>query len=307
MTTRRRFLTIVGGAGAAAALGGGTRAADLARWQGVALGARATILLDHPRADRLIAMARAEIARLEAIFSLHHAESALARLNAEGRLDAPPADLLSCLAAARRVHRATGGVFDPTVQPLWALHARHGARGTRPAPAEIAAARSLTGFDAVSLDPGRIDLGGRGRALTLNGIAQGTITDRIAGLLAAEGVEDAMIEAGEIAALGRRPDGGPWRVGIAAPGGRTARRLRLSDRALATSAPMATVLDAPSGTGHILDPRAGGPAAAWTLVAVESDRAETADALSTAFCAMSRAEIDRALGVFREARIAHLG
>ena len=115
--TRRRFLTVT----AVAALAGPARASAVTEWHGRALGAEAAIYLDHPEAPAIIAGAVAEIDRLEGVFSLYRATSALSVLNAQGRLDAPPFELLQCLALCARVHRATGGLFDPSVQPLWAL------------------------------------------------------------------------------------------------------------------------------------------------------------------------------------------
>jgi len=312
MTTRRRFLTIVAGVGATLGLGAGAGVgagpeAGLRRWQGVALGARATIALAHPQAARLIAAARAEIARLEAVFSLHRADSALARLNREGRLTAPPLDLVALLGLVGRVHRATAGAFDPTVQPLWALHARHAAAGAAPGRAALAEARALVGFEAVTVGPGEIAFARPGMALTLNGIAQGHIADRVAALLAAEGLPGALIETGEIRALGTRPDGSGWRVGLADASGATAAEIALADRAVATSAPRGTLLDAGGRVGHILDPRSGQPGGVWDSVSVTAPEAAVADGLSTAFCLMQRTGIDAALARFPGARLARIG
>ena len=125
--------------------------------------------------------------------------------------------------------------------------------------------------------------------------AQGYIADRLAGLLRSRGLVDVLIDTGEIKALGHRADGEPWRAGIALPDGTPVARTMLSDRALATSAPLATLLDPRRGAGHILDPRTGEPAARWRLASVSAPRAALADALSTAFCLMDRRAIDRAL------------
>ena len=51
-----------------------------------------------------------------------------------------------------------------------------------------------------------------GMAITLNGIAQGYITDRVADLLRNEGFDQAMVDLGEWRALGSHPDGRPWRA-----------------------------------------------------------------------------------------------
>ena len=293
--SRRRFLAIT----AAAALAPrAAAAAPLTHWQGHALGARATLALAHPDAAAIAARAFSEIDRLEDVFSLYRAQSALARLNAAGRLAAPPFELLECLALAGAVHDATDGAFDPSVQPLWAAHAEAHAAGAPPGPEALTAARARMGWDHVAFSPAEITFTRSGMALTLNGIAQGFIADRVARLLAAEGLTEVLIDTGEIIA----PGGGGWPVRIA--GGP---EVTLRAQALATSAPGGTTFDAAGRAGHIIDPRTGLPAAAgWRQISVTAPSAALADALSTGFCLMKRAAMDAALARFPEARLAHL-
>jgi thiamine biosynthesis lipoprotein len=267
------------------------------RWRGVAMGAGASLIFAHPDADRLIGRATAEIDRLEDIFSLYRANSALSRLNRDGRLETPPLELLSILSLSGAVHRRTGGAFDPTIQPLWALYAHRYAAGAEPSDAEIEEARARTGWSGVRFDSSAITFAHTGMALTLNGIAQGYVADRIADLLHAEGLEDVLVDMGEIRALGHNPDGAPWRIGLADENGRAApaRSQGLSGGAIATSAPLGTVFDASGRVGHIIDPRTGRPGGRWRQVSVMSPTAARADALSTAFALMTRPEIDGAM------------
>jgi thiamine biosynthesis lipoprotein len=295
--TRRRFLSIA--AAATALAGAPAAAAPVTRWRGVALGSAASITLAHPRADRLIAAALAEIDRLEDVFSLYRPGSALARLNAAGTLEAPPLDLVECLALAGAVHHATGSAFDPTVQPLWAAYATAWAAGHPPAPQAVAAAQALTGWSGVSVAPDRVAFARPGMALTLNGIAQGFIADRVARLFAAEGLGDVLIDTGEALARGRDPFGTPWEAVL--PDGR---REPLSDTALATSAPLGTAFDAAGTQGHILDPATGRPAAPrWRFVTIAAPAAALADALSTAACLLDPAPLAKAVAGFRGARL----
>jgi thiamine biosynthesis lipoprotein len=140
-------------------------------------------------------------------------------------------------------------------------------------------------------------------ALTFNGIAQGYAADALAALLRAEGFGDVLIDAGEVQALGYREDGGSWRAAIAAPDGRILRRLELSDRALATSSPTGTRIGA--GQAHIMHP--SGRIPLWETVSVSAGSAAVADALSTAFCLMTRDEIAVALAEFPDAQVEFLG
>ncbi len=296
MTSRRRFLAM---SAATIACPGLAQAQPVYIWQGTALGARASLRLAHPQAAAISAEVAAEISRLEDIFSLFRADSALSQLNRTGVLFAPPFELLGCLSLAGTVHAASGGRFDPTVQPLWALYAEAFAAGGLPDETARAKAAGLVGWSRVQIDSNAISLQ-PGMGLTLNGIAQGYIADRIADLLIARGLTDILIDTGEFRALGGHPDGRAWPVtltsGAAVP---------LKARALATSAPLGTTFDQDGQVGHILDPRFGRPMpSAWREISVSAGSAALADALSTAGCLFeTRPVLDACLAGFEDVRL----
>lgn len=302
--TRRRFLTIAAASMAVPVAASG--APVQAEWRGTALGAGVSLKLvglEGAAARRVFHAVEAELSRLESIFSLYREDSALSQLNRAGQLDAPPAELLEVLTLAGAVNASTGGAFDPTVQPLWATYAENA--GT-PDDTALKAARGRVGWSRLRLASDSVRFEQPGMTLTLNGIAQGYITDRIASLLKTRDLKDVLIDMGEVIGLGERPDGGPWKAGIATPGGQIVERITLTERALATSAPLGTVLDVEGTVGHILDPLKGVPARAHALVSVSADSAALADALSTAFCAMDRAAIDAALHAHKSARLEYI-
>ncbi|VAW14946.1 Nitrous oxide reductase maturation periplasmic protein NosX [hydrothermal vent metagenome] len=301
MTTRRRCLTILAGAAALPFVGvPPLQSAGLAKtkeWRGLALGARARILLDHPRAETLIPQAVAEIGRLEAIFSLYRADSQLSRLNREGLLRGPAFELVELLSICDRVFTRTDGAFDPTVQALWALYARQYSKGGPPSPEQISQARTITGWAQVEYGSEKISIRRTGVQLTLNGIAQGYIADRIAAFFRRNGVTDVLINTGEIVGLGNAPGGAPWQVKLDDDKNTG---LPLRNAAIATSAPLGTVFDDGGEAGHIIDPRTGKPGGTWSKVTVVSRLAAEADGLSTGFCLMSRPQI---MAAKKEARV----
>ncbi|WP_430514455.1 FAD:protein FMN transferase [Pannonibacter phragmitetus] len=306
--SRRRFLTISASVASAAALSAhpalaAASAVPVSTWRGTAIGSAARITLAHPQAGSLFTGIEAELDRLENIFSLYRSGSALSRLNRDGILRDPAPELLECLSIAGGMWRATEGAFDPTVQPLWAAYARASVEGRTPDAGELAQRLAFTGWPLVELEADAIRLTRKGAGLTLNGIAQGYIADRIAAWLSGEGLTDILIDTGEIRALGGQPGGGDWDVTLA--GNRGSHRLR--EQALATSAPLGTTFDQAGKTGHILDPRTGLPARQdWAQVSVTAPAAALADALSTAFCLMNRQEIDAALKAVPSARLVDL-
>ncbi len=299
--SRRRFLTIT--AAAALTPGAAVAASSTSRWRGVALGAPATIQLtglDGADAAPIFKASEAEIARLEALFSLYRADSELSRLNRLGELRRPSPEMLELLSLSGAIHAASAGAFDPTVQPLWRVYAK--AKGVAPDAEALVAARSSLGWRHVEISVDVVRFSHPGMALTLNGIAQGYIADRVADLMRGRGLRDVLIDTGEVAAMGLRPDGSPWRAGIATPDGALHGEVALTGRALATSSPTGTLLNA-AGDGHILDPRTGAPGGKWRVASVSADLAAVADGLSTAFCLMDMEGINQALRAFPDAHV----
>jgi len=284
--TRRRFMALfAAGAGLplAAAFSARASATPVWRWQGIALGAEAELHLvhtDQEAATRLIAEAVGEIERLEAVFSLYREGSEISRLNRDGRLTGPSLDLVDCLRAALAWSRKSDGAFDPTVQPLWRLNAGHFATGATTAPdgAALDEARNLIDWRGVSVDDSRIAFARPGMALTLNGIAQGYITDRVAELLKRRGIERTLVHLGETKAVGPRPDGTPWRVAVPELG----REIEAIDVAVATSSGAGTPFSKDGRHHHLFDPATGLSANHVQVVTAIAPSATDADALSTA-------------------------
>ncbi|WP_319826127.1 FAD:protein FMN transferase [Thalassovita sp.] len=283
--TRRRFLTI-----SAAALAAPARADDTRLWSGAGLGGALSVRLrgvDAATWYRLTRRIAALVDHTERQFSLFR-DSALVRLNRDGRLAYPAPAFLSLCNLAGRIHHDTGGAFDPSVQVLWRAALDR---------ADSAAARRHVGWDRVSLSAAEIRLP-PGMALTFNGIAQGWCADRIVDLLRTAGLTQVLVDMGEIVGIGGPAPGHPWQAAIQSPEGRELARVELADRALATSSPRGTVL--PDGRGHILSPT--GQAPVWSTVSVSAPSAALADALSTGFCLMTRDAIARTLAHHPAAR-----
>ncbi len=294
--SRRRFIAISAAAGACT-LPVASWSSDVApqRWRGIALGAQASLLLHHPDRDeamRLIAASVAEIARLEKIFSLYRTNSAISQLNRQGALHHPPLELVQALADCRGISDLSQGAFDVTVQPLWRLYTEHfsgqNADPAGPSARDVAAARDLVNYHDLSIDEQQIALARDGMEITLNGFAQGFITDRVAELLRRAGMKNVLVDIGETRALDDHPDGRPWRLGIRNPSepNDVLRTIGFANQAVATSGGYGTKFDAAGRHHHLFDPHTGRSTARYASVTVIAAKAATADALSTAFSNM---------------------
>jgi len=313
--SRRRFIGVTA---AAAGLGlvpfGRAAKAEghLVSWHGQAMGALASLQVHHhdrAAAERLVESSLAEVRRLEQVFSLYREDTALVALNRHGILVAPPAELVAVLSECRRCWELTGGVFDPTVQALWILYRDHFSRLDAdpegpPGPA-LREAMERVGFDKVTFDANRIALPRRGMALTLNGIAQGYATDRVVDILRSGGIDSSLVDMGEPRAMGSRPSGGPWRVGIADPlhPDRIGETLNVVGQAIATSGAYGFRFDPRGRFNHLLDPRTGASAHLYRSVTTVMPTATAADALSTAFSLMPVATIARTLQQLGEGQV----
>ena len=295
--SRRRALRIFAAVAGLPLLIAGVRATapkgQLHTWQGDVLGAASELTLWHTDAAfarATILKARAEIERLERIFSLYRTDSEISRLNASGKLTNPSPDLRTLIDVSQRLGHLSNGAFDISVQPLWKLYEAHFWSHTDTQPDFMSrahdTARGLVNFRNIDSGSSSIAFARPGMAVTLNSIAQGHITDAIADLLRNEGFESAVVDLGEIRTLGHHPDGRPWRLGIR--DGKSAtnieRTVELEDSALAVSGGYGTTFDDSGRFHHIFDPRTGESANTITDAAVIGPSATLANGLATAIC-----------------------
>ena len=200
-------------------------------------------------------------------------QSELAALNRDGQGAVSP-ETFDVIRHALEIAAASGGAFDPTVEPL--VRARGGLGGpTRPLDAE-AAGELLARVDhrRVTLDPTTrtVRLAG-GARLVLDALAKGDAADRGLVALREAGATGGLVDLGgsTLAVFGA-----PHTVDVRDPLGEGApwASFRMGDTALGTSG-------GDQQPGHILDPRTGEPARGVLQATVVAASAREADALST--------------------------
>lgn len=290
---RRRALTIIAAAGIFPTKAAASDAREKVTWRGSVMGAEAAMTFyasSRDQAEQAVTLCLAEIDRLENVFSLYRAQSEICELNRRGRIAAPSQDLRRLLALSRHIGELTGGAFDPTVQALWRFYAdwfTANPDAKSPEAKDLAPLRARVNYRRISLDNAQIRLGPE-QEITLNGIAQGYITDRVAELLRAEGWRNVLLNLGEYRALERKPGGAPFRIGLSG----SVETVPLADMALATSASAGFIFPGQSArASHLFDPKTGRSPTQWATIHVRHPSAALADGLSTAFCSMNAKEI----------------
>ena len=291
--SRRRAITFVAAAAGLPLVLGATKAqARLLRWEGTTLGAPSTIQLyhtDESRARAAIDAAQAELARLEAIFSVYRADSAISALNRDGKLDNAPFEFVELVNHAKDLAAISDGVFDPTIQPVWKLYFDHFTAANvdpaGPSRRDLQAALALVDWRGIEVDEtnARISLARPGMAITLNARAQGYITDKVAAVLRGHGFTQMLVDMGEPRAISTKPDGSAWRIGIANPAdqSKAITEIDVVDKCVSTSGGYGTIFDAEGKFTHIIDARTGQTAPAMLGVTVVADTATIADGLAT--------------------------
>ena len=283
---RRAFMQL--GVGSALGAVQATTGASPLVWTSRTLNAMGTAMRlqlahsDAAQAEQALTAAIADIRSIEDQMSLFRPDSALCQLNRTGVLTQAPADLLQVLHIAQQVSERSLGAFDITVQPLWLAFEAARQQNRLPTAAEVSAARSKVDWRGVQVRGDTVRLKQRGMALTLNGIAQGYAADKVRARLQALGVQHALVDAGEYAALGHAEHVGDWTLGVASPRGSHAllAGIAMQGRCVATSADDQCSFSADYVNHHIFDPRTGYSPQALSSVSVMADSAVQADAIT---------------------------
>lgn len=273
---------------------------DYLRISGAAQGTSYSVTWESRDGSNLQPVVGSLLRELDASLSTYRSDSIISRINAND--PAVPADrhVLAVMEAAVRVHRDTGGAFDPTIAPVVR------ASGFGPDapgdidPRAIEDAMKLVGLGQVSIVDGRLIKARPEIRLDLNGIAQGYSVDVISRALRDDGLDNFMVEiGGEVFASGVNASGREWRIGIdrpdegnVFPGANLQAIVLLRDRALATSGNYRNYRESGGRKfTHLIDPRTGRPTESPLLsVTVTAPNCTVADACATACMVMGLEE-----------------
>ena len=260
------------------------------------LGTVCTITLYSGGGEDALDTAFARIRQIDERQSVQKTDSELARVNLAAGTNPVKvsADTFAVIREGLEFSRLGNGVFDITVGPLVKLWGIGSETPRVPLPADIGRALARVDFRSVvlSAETSSVFLKKPGMALDLGAIGKGYAADEAARILKERGVSAALIDlGGNILAVGKKPDGTPWRIGIQdpeQPRGSHLGVLRTAQVSVVTSGSYQRFFES-GGVRyhHILDTRTGYPTRSGLLaVAVVAARSVMADGYSTLLFAL---------------------
>jgi thiamine biosynthesis lipoprotein len=211
-------------------------------------------------------------------------------------------DTLFLIQTALEVSRQSGGAFDIAIGSLMDLWDFKGARRV-PSQSELDALLPLADDRQIQVDAdaGTVTVQ-HGMILDLGGLAKGYAADCAADALRRLDIRHAIINAGgNVYAIGRKPDGGSWRVGIRHPrkDGALLGVTEAVDQAVVSSGDYERYFEADGiRYHHILDPKTGRPASGAISVTIVDSRSLMADVLSTTVFVLGKESLKNLLPQF---------
>jgi thiamine biosynthesis lipoprotein len=276
-----------------------------AEWYGEAIdlmGTSVSVELWHEDESAALALVREvldEYRRIDALMSTYKPASEISLVNAAagGRPVVVGEELFTLVGRALELSAASSGAFDISYESVGYLYDFR--RHVRPTDEQIRAGLAAIDYRSIRLDDARHSIRFDAPAMRINlgGIAKGYAVERAAGMLAARGVKNALLNAGgDTRVLGDRR-GSPWIIGIRHPRTEDAffTRLPLVDEAISTSGDYERFFEENGRRyHHIINPTTGEPTNGILSVTVIGPDATMTDGLSTTLFVLG---VGRGLGL----------
>ncbi|OPX91126.1 FAD:protein FMN transferase [Pelotomaculum sp. PtaB.Bin117] len=195
-------------------------------------------------------------------------------------------DTLNIVQRSLYYAQLSGGSFDITVGPIMDLWGFGKDEQHVPSDEQIKKALSLVDYRKVIVDAdnGTVYLQKPGMSLDFGGVAKGYATEEAAKILRELGIKHAIINAGgNVYALGARPDGSPWRVGVRDPrdGEKLIAVLSVKDTSVVTSGDYERYFEQGGVRySHLIDPSTGKQARDLIQTTVVAESSTDADILN---------------------------
>lgn len=289
---KKRILALgLAGALMCALLSGCQRPPEPAQTTIFAMDTVMSLTLYGENGEEALAEAVEAIYNIQGQMSVTDGQSPLYALNRDGSAQLPE-EVCGLLADALALCDSTGGALDITAYPAVKAWGFTGESCRIPPQQELESLAQAIDYTAIQFDPttGQVALPS-GVEVDLGAVAKGHAADRLVDQLEETGIQSALLDLGQstIQALGAKPDGTPWRVGIQDPAGESYLGvLEIADQGMGTSGGYQRFFEEDGVRyWHILDPDTAAPArSGLASVTVVSPSGLLCDGLSTALFVM---------------------
>lgn len=246
---------------------------------------------DAGKAQSALQQAKEEIVRLEALWAVTDEDSDIYAVNHSGGQPVTvQKETAQMILFALEMAERTGGALEPTLYPVLTAWGFTTEENQIPSAEQIDRLLEKVGYDRVTVTGEQIALE-EGMMLDLGAVGKGCAGDRAVQVIEKTGITSALLDiGGNIQAVGGKPDGSDWRLGLRNPFGEGIfGTLQISDLAVVTSGNYERYFIGGDGIryGHIINPVTGCPVnnnlASVTIIAKEG---KLCDALSTSLFVM---------------------
>ncbi len=199
-------------------------------------------------------------------------------------------ETFSLIEKSVEISKKTKGAFDITIKPIADLWNINSETPKIPEDYEIEEVLLKVGYENIELDKknSKVRFKKAGMEIDLGAIAKGYAADKAAQILRENGIKSALLDlGGNVYAIGKKPGGGKWKIGIQEPfepRGTYFAKKDLKDCSAVTSGAYERYFEENGKIyHHVLDPKTGRPCESDIKSAtVLCPKSYLADALSTA-------------------------
>ncbi len=223
------------------------------------------------------------------IFNLQNPDSEIVKLNKNKKLKNPSPYLIEVIKKSQILSEQTNGKFDITVQPLWSHYYNHFIlNGNSNFPDDKILKKIINSihWKNVVIENNAIILKNNA-SITLNGIAQGWITDKVVEIINKNNIKNTLVDFGETFASGSYENKRPWNIEIKSSEGINT-VIKLTNKAVATSSASGTMFEPSKKYNHIFNPKTGLSTSNFDTVSIVSNKAWLSDCIATSALLINR-------------------
>lgn len=255
-------------------------------------------------AENALEKAVNKIAELDGLWSVTNENSEIYAINRSGgkTVNVSP-ETAAALSLSLQISEETRGALDCTVYPVLAEWGFTNGNYKIPERERLASLLENVGYERVAVSGYAVSVP-QGTQIDLGAVGKGCAGDILAEIMRENGVSSALLDlGGNVQAVGAKPDGTTWRIGLRNPFGEGVfAALELTDRAAVTSGGYERYFIGEDGERycHIIDPATGKPAKSGLASATAvGNSGGLCDALSTAVFVMG---LEKASELWRSRR-----